>query len=100
MMFNDHFTAAANAMVGKMEEEIRLALDAHWPNGWTYDDVRNRCVLQRFAHDPVEQFCADGRPLLHIWPIEQEQEQTADGWVLRFNRKIRRLYTGNTGVEK
>lgn len=96
LMFTDQISDAAGMMVAQLDEEIRKALDAHWPAGWTYDDVRRRCVLQRVAHDPVETFIADGIPLLHVWPVESETEQLADRYVLRYTRQIRRLYTGDT----
>ena len=92
MLFSDQITSVATAMARQLEEEIRRALDAHWPDGWTYDDVRRRCVLQRYAHDPVEVFCADGKPLLYIWPVESEIEDREFPHVLRYTRKVRRLY--------
>lgn len=96
-LFGDHIATAATAMVGQLEEEIRAALDAHWSDGWTYGDVRRRCVLQRVPNDPVETFIVDGVPLLHIWPVETEMERHEDRVVLRYTRQIRRLYRESGG---
>lgn len=77
-------------MVGKMEDEIRSALNQFWPV-WTLEDVKRRCRIVRIAGSPVETLCADGIPLLEMHPVESTMERTADSYIIRYSRKFRRL---------
>lgn len=81
---------ASGQMVGKMDDEIRAALNQFWPV-WTLEDVKRRCRIARIAGSPVETLCADGIPLLEMHPVESTMERTADSYVIRYTRRFRRL---------
>lgn len=81
----------AKALTAKLEEEIRLALDRFWPQGWTKEDVAQRCCIVRRFGDPIETFTADGVALLEIHPIRTETEVTPTSHRQVFTRLVKRL---------
>jgi len=82
--------SAALSLTTQMDGEIRTALNAFWPE-WTIYDVRRRCQIVRVLPSPIETVCADGVPLLEMYPIESHTEQKGDRYVITYTRKFRRL---------
>lgn len=79
---------AAGSMYRKMDDEVRSALNAFWPV-WTLDDVKRRCQIVRVAGQPLEILCADGIPLLEIYPVETSMELKGDRYVMTMTRRFR-----------
>lgn len=89
-MIKEVTNIAAAAMVKKFEDEIKAALD-HFIPGWTLEDVKTRCVLQRVRGEPDETLVIDGRPVLKFGPVESELTPKGELYVARYTRKVWRI---------
>lgn len=86
---------AATGLVKQLEHEVQAALDAYAP-GWTLEDVRWRCSLVSAGPGTVQTLKFDEKPLLEIYPIENEVVPDTARVIVRYTQKVRRLYAGNS----
>ena len=87
-------SAASKAMMGKMEDEIRSAINSKIGYVWDLDEVRRRCRLVRYSHSSVEVLLIDGEPVLEIYPPEfGPLVNDGEKITQQITRKFRRLPT-------
>lgn len=78
----------AKALGDQLEDQIRLALNHYWPNGWTLDDVRRYCQRVKIDGEEAETFYIDGKPMLLIYPMKSE----VIGRKMKVTQQVERLY--------
>lgn len=89
-LINNMSGAAVVGMASKLDSEIKAVLDAFWPS-WTMQDVKERCVIVSYHGDAYKTLCADGVPLLEIYPPEFRHERLDDRYVVHITQNFRRL---------
>ncbi len=90
-MIRDEINSALSGkMATKLDTIIKSALDRYW-GVWSTDDLKRRCTIVSRPGSEVQTLCADGIPILEIYPIKVEIVQTDTGWELRATQNYRQL---------
>lgn len=62
--FDKELTIAVEKIMAKQESIIRQALDNHFPNGWSFDSVKDRLSMISYIGSKSNNYIIDDRLIL------------------------------------
>lgn len=92
-LLRDEYTQkAGHSLASQLESELKSSLDARLPNGWSMDDVRDRCRRVVYRSEPDwEYFQFDGEPMFKIGPVTSETRTENDSYIMTVKRDVVRF---------